>query len=278
MEETAEAIIKIAISGMYLEVNKLIAQHGIDIRDFALVTFGGAGPMLGGFLARELGMARVVVPVSPGVTSALGGLIADIKNDFIKTMFLVADPAAAAPLREGFAALRAEASTWLREEGSDIADAAVTYSADMRYTGQSFEIEVPLDAGSVDSGDIAAILQAFHDRHDAVYAFCDRDAEAQILNVRLVASHATPNPEFAPLSRSKSAPPVAEQIQIYLDGERRRVPLYERSVLRAGHRLEGPAVVAQADATVCLPDGFSGTVDGRGNILLRRSDAAAEKG
>ncbi len=276
VEETAEAIIKIAISGMYLEINKLIAQHGIDIRDFALVTFGGAGPMLGGFLARELGMARVVVPVSPGVTSALGGLIADTKNDFIKTLFLAADRTAATPLRDGFMALRDEASAWLRAEGCDTAEAVIACSADMRYAGQSFEIEVPFAAECTERGDIDAILDAFHDRHDAVYAFCDRDAEAQILNLRLVASHPTPKPVFAPLPRGKGAAPIAEQIDVYLDGQRRRVPLYERSALCAGHHLEGPAVVAQADATVCLPGGFSGTVDSRGNILLLRNGAAEE--
>jgi len=223
-------------------------------------------------------MARVVVPVSPGVTSALGGLIADTKNDFIKTLFLAADRTAATPLRDGFMALREEASSWLRAEGCDTAEAVIAYSADMRYAGQSFEIEVPFDARWTERGNIDAILGAFHDRHDAVYAFCDRDAEAQILNLRLVASHPTPKPEFAPLSRGRGAPPVAEQIDVYLDGERRRVPLYERSALRAGHRLDGPAVIAQADATVCLPDGFAGTVDGRGNILLLRIGAAAEEG
>ena len=91
-EAAAESIIRIAISGMYLEISKLVSRQGIDPRDLSLIAFGGAGPMLACWLAEELSMKNVVVPLVPGVLSAFGGLVADIKNDFIKTIYLDLSP------------------------------------------------------------------------------------------------------------------------------------------------------------------------------------------
>ena len=91
VEDTAESIIHVSISGMYLEISKLMSRHGADPRSFALLAFGGAGPMTACLLARELGVARVIVPPTPGVLSAYGGLIADIRNDFIRTAFIDLD-------------------------------------------------------------------------------------------------------------------------------------------------------------------------------------------
>ena len=116
VEQTAEAIIRIAVSGMYSDVSGLVSRFGIDPREFACLAFGGAGPMMACFLARELGMKEVVVPPAPGVLSALGGLIADLKNDFLETLYLDLDDAAAATVRTAFAKLEARALTWLRQD------------------------------------------------------------------------------------------------------------------------------------------------------------------
>ena len=115
-EEAAQAIVDIAVSGMYVEVSKLISRDGIDHREFAMQAFGGAGPMLACFLAKELGMTHVVIPPTPGVLSALGGLIADIKNDFIATVFLDLDEDAMPLIRDTCAALESQAVQWLCEE------------------------------------------------------------------------------------------------------------------------------------------------------------------
>jgi N-methylhydantoinase A len=162
--QTAEAIIHVAISNMFVEVNKLVARYGVDPRDFTLLPFGGAGPMLGCMLARELGMARVMIPRRPGVVSALGGLIADVKNDFIRTVFIDLVPEAAPELRAAVAALRAQAGAWLREEQHFTGLASYHFSADMRYRGQSFEIDVALEEPAVMDADIAPIASAFHRR------------------------------------------------------------------------------------------------------------------
>jgi len=267
---TAEAVIAVAVANMYAEINKLAARYGIDIRDFALLTFGGAGPMAGCFLGRELGMRRIVVPPAPGVTSALGGLIADLKNDFIRTVFLDANADAAGPVCDHFAALVEEARRWLEYEQEHTGAQALHFAADMRYAGQSFEIEVPLDADWVAAGDIDAIRDAFHDRHEAVYDFCDRAAAAQILNLRLVIVGETPKPALRMLpERAGPANPVAT-IPVHFDGAEYQAPLFEREALLAGQTFTGPAVVAQADSTTCVPGGFTGRVDAWGNIVLER--------
>ena len=136
VEDAAESMLRIAVSGMYLEVSKLMSAYGVDPRDHALLAFGGAGPMTACFLAEELGLRDVVVPATPGVLSALGGLIADLKNDFIKTVYLDLDEAGAAgSIREEFAALRARGSRWLHDEQGYSGEAQFLCSADMRYRG-----------------------------------------------------------------------------------------------------------------------------------------------
>ena len=268
LRETAEAIVKVAISNMFVEVNKLVARYGVDPRDFTLLPFGGAGPMLGCLLARELGMERVMIPLRPGVVSALGGLIADIKNDFIRTVFLDAVPSAMGAMRDVFATLRAEAERWLRREQRFDGPAQCSLSADMSYRGQSFEIEVPIEERWIASGDLGAIKAAFHRQHAALYDFSDEAAEVHIVNLRLVISAATTPPDFVELPPAADTASPEQQVQAWCDGADHRMPLYRREALRHGHRLTGPAVIVQEDTTVCVPPGMAGSVDRFGNLHL----------
>jgi N-methylhydantoinase A len=132
LEDTAQAMLDVAISGMFMEVNKLIARHGVDVRDFTLFPFGGAGPMLGAMLARELGIARVLVPPRPGVTSALGGLIADVKSDFIATILAPLERTSRPQLKEAAERLAHEGRDWLYRQQRFIGSSTLAYMADMR--------------------------------------------------------------------------------------------------------------------------------------------------
>jgi N-methylhydantoinase A len=272
LHETAEAIIHVAVSEMFVEANKLIARFGIDPRDFTLMPFGGAGPMLGCFLARELGMVHIMVPHRPGVVSALGSLICDVKNDFIRTVFLKADGSSVTPLKEGFAALEADGEKWLRTEHGFRGKAASQLSAEMRYEGQSFEIDVSLDKCWVETGDITAITDAFHQAHDAIYDFKDGAAPVQIVNLRLVVSGATPRPLLDNAPPAASGAVTSTRVEVWLDGTSREVPLIHRSDLAPGHRFQGPALITQDDTTVCIPSDFSASVDAHLNLHLQRSE------
>ncbi|WP_372619463.1 hydantoinase/oxoprolinase family protein [Falsiroseomonas sp.] len=268
MEETAEAVVEVAVSSMFAEVNKLIARYGVDLRDFTLMPFGGAGPMLGCLLARELGMARVMIPRRPGVVSALGGLIADVRNDFIRTLFLDLVQASLPMLRSALAELGAQAERWLRDEQGFTGPSAITLLAEMRYHGQSFELEAAIEPGWIERGELGALCDAFHRQHEAVYAFSDGAAPVQLVNLRLVIAGATAPPDFPPERRVDGAPAPARLVEVFHDGARRRMPLYLREALHHGHAFAGPAIVAQEDATSCIPAGFAARVDAHGNLHL----------
>jgi N-methylhydantoinase A len=268
LRETAEAIIRVSISNMFVEVNKLIGRYGVDPGDFCLMPFGGAGPMLGCLLARELGIRRVTIPRRPGVVSALGGLIADVKNDFVSTVFLELAPEAAPALGRLGASLQADAETWLREEQRFEGPATTSFLADMRYVGQSFEIEVPIEAAWIVAGDIAAIAGAFHRQHIGIYDFADETAEVQIVNLRLVIAGVTTPPEFPALPLADAPAMPIKQVDVWYDGASRPMPIYLREALLHGHALAGPAIIVQEDTTICIPEGFAGEVDSFGNLHL----------
>ncbi|MBN9675470.1 hydantoinase/oxoprolinase family protein [Salipiger bermudensis] len=266
VEETAQAILDIAISEMFVEVEKLSSRAGVDLRDFALMPFGGGGPMLGAFLARELGMPRVVAPRRPGVVSALGGLVADLKGDFIRTVFADLDAARLPVLREHFKALADEGRDWLAAQGHDGA-IELRLSGDMRYAGQSYEIEVTLEPDWL--SDLDRLTDAFHETHRRIYDFDDPEGRIEMVNLRLSAVGAGPKPDLAELARVEAGDSRVVQVHI---GGWRPVPLYPRAALAAGTVFGGPAIVAQEDTTFAIPVGASARVDGNLNIHLQFED------
>jgi N-methylhydantoinase A len=270
-EAAAEAIVQVAVSGMYREVSKLAARQGVDAREFCLLPFGGAGPMLGALLARELGMQDVLVPAKPGVLSALGGLIADIRNDFLETVYTDLDAPGMAVLRQAFARLAQDAVRWITDEQRFTGPSRLQPSAEMRYRGQSFEIEVKLDQAWIDGGDVAAIGAAFHAAHERLYGHADHAAPVQVIAVRMVVAGAVPPPHFPEQAREAGLPAVLGQVEIWLDGKAQQAPVYARESLRHGHEFTGPAIVLQDDCTTCVPGGMAGTVDRFGNLRLTLS-------
>ena len=268
VEAAAESIIRVSISGMFLEVSKLMSRAGVDPRTFTLLPFGGAGPMTACFLARDLGMRRVVVPPTPGVLSAFGGLIADVRNDFIRTTLADLDAAGLAAVARHAKDLETRAMVWVREEQRFKGDVRVLFSGDMRYRGQSYEIEVPLDASAIAAGDAKALSDAFHREHARVYEHADPRSPVQIVNLRAVVVGASPRPTFAKAEpKPHAAKPVAAT-KVWLDGKSSEAKVYARKDLAPGARLSGPAIVMQDDCTTCILNGFDGEVDAYSNLVL----------
>jgi len=268
LEQSAEAIIQVAVSGMYREVGKLASRQGIDPRGFTLLAFVGAGPMLGCLLARELGIGQVLIPTAPGVLSALGGLVADVKNDFISTAYYPLSAGELPRLKADFDQLARRAAAWITEEQKFAGSYVLQPAADMRYLGQSFEIEVPLELDWIVSGEHERIASAFHAQHDRLYGHSSPGTPVHMVSLRMVVVGASPQPKVPAQPQHTSPPRPAKQIDVYLDGAWRNVPLYRRADLGHGHRLGSPCVVAQEDTTICIPEGFTGAVDAYGNILL----------
>jgi N-methylhydantoinase A len=273
VEQTAEAIIRIAVSGMYAEVSGLVSRFGVDLREFACLAFGGAGPMMAPFLARDLGMKEVLVPPTPGVLSALGGLIADLKNDFLTTLYLDLDSSSASTMRREFTALQQRALTWLRQDQSYDGAYSFAHSAELRYRGQSFEIDTPLSAETVAAADPAAIAEAFHQMHERVYGHADRTAPLQVIAIRLVISGATPKPEMKMHELQPGPATSAGQADVWVDGAFHSAGLFHRAALLPGQHFAGPAVVMQEDCTTVVPPGFTVTVDAHTNLRIVREQA-----
>ncbi|OAJ53532.1 hydantoinase [Paraburkholderia ginsengiterrae] len=268
VEQTAEAIIRVSTSSMYAGTSRLVSRFGIDPRTFTLLPFGGAGPMLGCYLARALNMPNVTVPVTPGVLSALGGLIADIKNDFVKTTYYELNDVTLALLAEDAKVLEAEARAWMAHQIGHSEGASLVLTADMRYRGQSFEIETPINAAAIAGRDVAAIRAAFHREHDRLYGHSDAGAGIQVVALRLVIASATPKPELERIEASVAVPVPLREIDVWMDDASHRIPLYRRADLRAGQTFDGPAVISQDDATTCVLPGFTVNVDAYGNLVL----------
>jgi N-methylhydantoinase A len=266
--ETAAAIIELSVSGMYADTSGLISRFGLDPREFSLLAFGGAGPMLACFLARALNLRSVVVPPSPGVLSALGGLVADLKNDFVRTIYAAVVPDIAPVLRAALAAMREDALTWLHQDQGFTGAPAFICSAELRYQGQSFEVDTPLDPAWIEAGDIAAITGAFHDQHEKLFGYADPEAGVQMIALRLVISGQTPKPALPRIATATGPAPLHGTAHTWIDGADHHLPLYRREALRAGHIFVGPAIVLQPDCTTCIPPGFDARVDDYGNLVI----------
>ena len=267
-QQAAEAILQVAISFMYREVSKLAARQGVDAREFCLMPFGGAGPMLGALLARELGMQQVLVPATPGVLSALGGLIADIRNDFLETIYADLDAASLPAIQASFARLSAEATRWIKDEQRFDGAFVLQPSAEMRYRGQSYEITVPLEQAWIDAGDLAAMANAFHAAHERMYGHADPAAPIQAIALSMTVSGAVAPPRFPEQERAAGGPAPLRDVEIYIDGASRKAPLYARGDLRHGQTFAGPAIVLAEDSTTCIPPGMQASVDRFANLIL----------
>jgi N-methylhydantoinase A len=273
IEATAGDIIDISISGMYAEVSGLISRFGIDPREFHLFAFGGAGAMLACFLARELDMKGVVVPPTPGVVSALGGLIADLKNDFIRTVYCDVTPEAMASVAAPYRELKAEAEHWLRQKQGFSGPALVRVFADMRYQGQSYEIEVALEGNWLEEVDTDAIANAFHAEHERLFGHAASAAPVQMVNLRLTISGATPKPLLTRLGPAQQPVRPRFSVEAWFDGQPAATAVYYRRDLGAGDHLVGPAIIAQDDTTTVVPPDFIVDVDRFGNLVITRVEA-----
>lgn len=270
IEATAEGIIGIAVSGMYREVSKLCSRRGIDEQEFSLLAFGGGGPMLGCFLARELGLPEVIVPPAPGVLSALGGLTADVRNDFTRTAYFDLAHETLDDLRTGFAALTGRALHWIREEQKYPGRPVLQPMAEMRYKGQSFEIDVALDPDWIGGGDLAAIAAAFNAEHQRLYGHADAEAPIQIIALNMIVTGHSPKPTLRETALEDRAVAPTARMQVHLDGRPQEIALYQRAQLTPGARFDCPCVIAQNDTTTIVPEGYRGRVDGFGNLILSR--------
>jgi N-methylhydantoinase A len=268
--EVAEAALSVATAKMVTELFKGMARRGADPRRFALVPFGGAGPTQANLLAEEARLDSILIPPAPGLFCALGALVSDIRRDFVRSLRCrLDDPAAGAEVGRLFAALENEALAWLDGEGEIVAERSLARSADMRYVGQAYELNVAIPRETAEARHISAIARLFHDTHQRIHGFADPSAAVEFHNLRVTALGAVPD---LPLPGAAEGEPPAprERRRVWHRGSWREVPVHARAELPAGSGIDGPALIEQADTTVVVLPGWRGRVDGLNNLHLER--------
>jgi N-methylhydantoinase A len=270
VEEAALGIILIANANMERAVRVSSAEKGDDPRDLMLVAFGGAGPMHAAALAKAAGIPTVLVPEHPGVFSALGLAMADIRHDFVQTRVLRGAQITSdhlLPLYDGLQKLGDDA---LSKDGIAQSKRLFQRSADLRYAGQAYEVNVPVADGRLDAAAVAAMHQRFHALHKQLFAHNHPDKVVEFVSARLTAVGLT----FAPSVRASkaTAKPVVskERRRVYFEETRAFVdtPVYDRTALAPGSKLSGPAIVEQIDTTIVIHPGQSASVDQYVNLLI----------
>jgi N-methylhydantoinase A len=270
--ETAESILRVATSQMYATLVPLLARKGVNLDEFALFTFGGAGPTHGFLLAREVGIRRVLVPRHPGVLCATGSLVADVRRDFVRTMHFALTRAKAPDhletMRSAFLALSEAGRQWLDAQKMEFERRQVTWTTDVRYVGQSFELTLPVDEALLADATGERLTRAFHAHYARVYGYSDEAAQLEILDIRTTAVGVTRKPALSPVEAAGPArAPRAGRRKVFCDGRPTSALVLEREALPAGYRFDGPAIVEQYDSTVFVPPGFRVVVDGFGNLV-----------
>ena len=268
LHEAAESVVRVAVSNMYAAFSKILSRAGVDPRELSLVTFGGAGPVVGALLAREVGIPTVFVPRSPGTLCALGAITADVLNDAVRTVHGRLDALDLVALAGTQRALEAELLAWVERHGVEVDGISFRHGADMRYVGQSYEIDVPVDPQWLEAGAAARLLDAFHTAHERIFGHADPRAPVEVVNVRVQLRGVRPRVPIVEVAGGDGAAPIGTR-RVWLDGRPVQARVYERAGLGRGDRLVGPAIVEQPDTTVLVPDGHVADVDRFGNLLIR---------
>jgi N-methylhydantoinase A len=262
LHEAANAVIAVANANMADAVRIISLQRGYDPREFALVVFGGAGPLHGAALAKELGVPTVLVPPRPGTWSALGCLMVDIRHDLSEMFLRPASDADSDELDDAFSRLETKGRELLASEG--VTDDGVTLerSIAMRYLGQWRSLEVAFD------GDLDAAVERFHTEHEREFSYRRDDAPVELYRLQLVATGATEEVRLPEHDTGGELPEPTERRTVYFDGESTETPVYAREDLPAGVTFEGPAVIDQLDTTTLVPPGVRAEVDEWLNIRM----------
>ncbi len=272
--QAAQGILDIVNENMFGALRLVTVQKGLDPRDFALVAFGGAGPLHGNAVAALAGCQPVIVPPTPGVLSALGFLYSDVKNEFAQTFVRNLDAVDGGEVGEILSRLGREARAWLAEEGIGEDRQSLAWEADVRYFRQGYEFALELDPARLANGALADLGRRFSSAHEQLYGF-QLEAPVELVNLRAVGTGRVEKvafPSFEAEGADASAAVVAQH-RVYFDGNFQTTNVYDRAGLRAGNRVTGPAVITQTDSTTVIHPAHVGEVDPYLNILIRPEGA-----
>lgn len=270
---TAEGMLRIVNAKMEEGIREVSTERGYDLRNFVLVAFGGAGPVHAARLAADLGMGKVVVPPMPGVSSALGLIMADPRRDFVRSRLLPLEQVDVGELGSIFAGLEQQARTEFAADGFDDKDVSVNFSIDLRYQGQGYELNVPVgDSSKLRTEDIPVIRERFDKAHAQLFGHSAEGEPAEAVNYRIRATVRVPKFSMKKTGAATGGPDQAkvDEREVYFDRATglTSTPVYDRNQLASGHSIDGPAIIDQLDSTTIVLPGQTAEVDDFGNIII----------
>ena len=276
VEAAAEGIIQIVNENMLGALRLVSVQQGFDPRDFALVAFGGAGPLHANAIGKLTGAWPVIIPPSPGVLCAYGDATTNLRNESVRTLIRKFSDLSDDGMKTMLEELGASARSLLDDEGVPKKNQTVTYSADLRYHGQGFEIPVKVDITAFDGkgGGIEALKKAFDAEHEHLFSFLLNN-EHELVTVRATAAGPRPDVSASQLANGSADASAAfdRETEIFVDGKKVAAKIYDRTKLLAGNVVAGPAIVTEMDSTTLILPDHEATVHPSGSLLIQPSSA-----
>ena len=268
--EAAEGIVRVIDVKMEEAIKAISTMRGHDLRDFMLLAFGGAGPLHAGRIARDLGMAGVIVPLYPGVFSAIGLLMSDVKHDYIRSKLSPLSEVTPADVNGMFERMVAQALEELRDDGFAANHIRIERALDMRYAGQGYEIAVPCPVQPLQEADLRQLRATFDQQHRAMFGHMAPQEPVEIVSFRvrgigLVAP--VEMPKFKPAGTTLGDA-RRELRRVRFDGRELDCPVYQRERLDVGLTVAGPAVLDQFDCTTVICPGQTARVDEWKNLIV----------
>ena len=259
--ELAEGIIRVVNSSMERAIRKISVERGYNPEEFALLSFGGAGGLHAVFLAKALNIPKVVIPVNPGLLSAIGMLVSDVVKDLSTTVMLKESEASPKILQELFKTLEERLLYEMELEGFPKEKVVVERFLDLRYKGQSYELIIPYSEN---------YRESFEKEHERLYGYRHEGREIEVVNLRLRAVGLKEKPSLKELEFSKELKrdAILGEREVYINGEWKRFKIIDRTKLTFGNRIDFPAIVVEYSSTTLIPEGVFGEVDRYGNLIL----------
>lgn len=275
VDQCASGVLEIAAWNQANAIRQVTVRRGLDVRDFAMIAFGGSGPLMACRLLDVLGLKAAVVPPNPGNLSAFGLLTVDVRNDFVRTFVCKSVDLDPGELAGVYEELRAQASAALTREGFSSEDHFFALSADLRYVGQAFEVHARGPTQPIDDDFVGAVVARFHDEHERLYGYCYRDDPSHVVefvNLRVTGIGPITRPTLPEIGPGNGDSRRARHghRRVLFDNRWQYAGIYRRENLLAGDTVDGPAVVEEFGSTLPIAPGFSARVDRFGSLIIMR--------
>ena len=272
VEEVANGIIRVANACMVRAIRVISVEGGHDPREFALVAFGGAGPMHAAAVAKELNIPKVIAPFAPGILSAYGCLVADVQMDYARTYIKSLSDLDLETANQLFADMETEGRDLMKKERVRPENISLMRSADMKYAGQAYELSVPLPEGDIDQKMVELLAERFHEIHEKAYGYAIKSEPIEVVNLRLTAVGRLAQKSMVQKAvqgaRTGGLETVRRQREVFFADTWQQTSVFTREDLCAGDEFPGPAIIEGRDSTVVVAPGQRALVDDYNNIII----------